>query len=87
MELVRIARSNVAFGSSAAPRHTISSRSAFGPIGLPPVRQTPLRCNLRLVQTKLNELVQLNQWGPYSYSRDELVGLLDAALSGDAAAE
>lgn len=39
------------------------------------------------IQTKLNELVQLNQWGPYSYSRDELVGLLDAALSGDAAAE
>ena len=39
------------------------------------------------IQTKLNELVQLNQWGPYSYSRDELVDLLDAALSGDAAAE
>ncbi|MCH8249709.1 MAG: SDR family NAD(P)-dependent oxidoreductase [Proteobacteria bacterium] len=39
------------------------------------------------IQTKLNELVQLNQWGPYSYSRDELVELLDAALSGDAAAE
>ena len=39
------------------------------------------------IQTKLNELVQLNQWGPYSYSRDELVGLLDAALSGDTAAE
>ena len=39
------------------------------------------------IQTKLNELVQLNQWGPYSYSRDELVELLDDALSGDAAAE
>ena len=39
------------------------------------------------IQAKLNELVQLNQWGPYSYSRDELVELLDDALSGDAAAE
>ena len=39
------------------------------------------------IQTKLNELVQLNQWGPYSYSRDELVELLDDALSGDAATE
>ncbi len=41
----------------------------------------------RTVRTKVNELVQLNQWGPYSYSRDELVELLDDALSGDAAAE
>ena len=39
------------------------------------------------IQTKLNELVQLNQWGPYSYSRDELVELLDDALSPDTAAE
>ncbi len=39
------------------------------------------------IQVKLNELVQLNQWGPYSYSRDELVELLDGALSGHAAAE
>ena len=39
------------------------------------------------IQAKLNELVQLNQWGPYSYSRDELVELLDGALSGDAATE
>ncbi len=35
------------------------------------------------VRTKLNELVQLNQWGPYSYSRDQLVELLDKALAGD----
>ena len=35
------------------------------------------------IGTKINELVQLNQWGPYSYSRDELVGMLDEALSGE----
>jgi NAD(P)-dependent dehydrogenase (short-subunit alcohol dehydrogenase family) len=34
------------------------------------------------ISTKVNELVQLNQWGPYSYSRDELVKLLDEALAG-----
>lgn len=39
------------------------------------------------IRTKVNELVQLNQWGPYSYSRDELVDMLDAALTGDAPAE
>ena len=39
------------------------------------------------IRTKVNELVQLNQWGPYSYSRDELVELLDKALSGDAPSE
>jgi hypothetical protein len=39
------------------------------------------------IGTKVNELVQLNQWGPYSYSRDQLVEMLDAALSGDAAAD
>jgi len=41
----------------------------------------------RTIRTKVNELVQLNQWGPYSYSRDQLVELLDEALSGDAASE
>jgi len=35
------------------------------------------------IGTKVNELVQLNQWGPYSYSRDELVEMLDKALAGD----
>ena len=39
------------------------------------------------IRTKVNELVQLNQWGPYSYSREQLVELLDAALSEDAPAE
>ena len=33
------------------------------------------------IGTKINELVQLNQWGPYSYSRDELVKMLDETLS------
>ena len=36
------------------------------------------------ISTQVNELVQLNQWGPYSYTRDELVALLDEALAGDA---
>ena len=39
------------------------------------------------IRTKMNELVQLNQWGPYSYGREELVGLLDDALAGDAPTE
>mgnify|MGYP001814252778 FL=1 len=39
------------------------------------------------IQTKLNELVQLNTWGPYSYSRDQLVDMLDKAISGDAASD
>lgn len=34
------------------------------------------------IGTKVNELVQLNAWGPYSYSRDELVKMLDEALAG-----
>ena len=39
------------------------------------------------IRTKFNELVQLNQWGPYSYDRDQLVELLDDVLAGDAASE
>ena len=39
------------------------------------------------IGTKINELVQLNTWGPYSYSRDELVEMLDAALAGEDDAE
>lgn len=39
------------------------------------------------IKTKVNELVELNTWGPYSYSRDQLVELLDQALAGDAAAK
>ena len=35
----------------------------------------------RTISTKMTELVQLNKWGPYSYSRDELVKILDAALN------
>ena len=29
------------------------------------------------IGTKVQQLVQLNQWGPYTYSRDELIGMLD----------
>lgn len=39
------------------------------------------------ISTKIRELVQLNEWGPYRYSRDQLVEMLDAALAGDASPE
>lgn len=39
------------------------------------------------IRTKVNELVQLNTWGPHSYSRDELIEMLDEALAGDAPSE
>jgi hypothetical protein len=39
------------------------------------------------IRTKVTELVQLNAWGPYSYSRDELIKLLDEALSGKDSSE
>jgi NAD(P)-dependent dehydrogenase (short-subunit alcohol dehydrogenase family) len=39
------------------------------------------------IGTKVNELVQLNQRGPYSYSRDELIKMLDAALAPEAPKE
>lgn len=34
------------------------------------------------IGTKVGELVQLNQWGPYSYSREELIAILDEAIAG-----
>lgn len=37
------------------------------------------------IRTKVRELTELNAWGPYSYTRDELVELLDAALAPPAA--
>lgn len=36
------------------------------------------------IKTKVTELVQLNEWGPYSYSRDQLVDMIDEALSAPA---
>ena len=39
------------------------------------------------IGTKINELVQLNTWGPYSYSRDQLVEMLDKAISENTASE
>jgi hypothetical protein len=39
------------------------------------------------IRTQINELVQLNTWGPHSYSRDQLVEMLDEALAGGASAE
>jgi NAD(P)-dependent dehydrogenase (short-subunit alcohol dehydrogenase family) len=35
----------------------------------------------RTIRKAIEELVQLNTWGPYSYSRDDLVQMLDEALS------
>jgi NAD(P)-dependent dehydrogenase (short-subunit alcohol dehydrogenase family) len=35
------------------------------------------------IRTQINELVQLNTWGPHSYTRDQLVEMLDEALAGD----
>ena len=35
----------------------------------------------RTIRTKMAELVQLKGWGPYSYSRDELVKILDETLN------
>ena len=39
------------------------------------------------IRTKMAELVQLNGWGPHSYSRDELVKILDETLNPPAAEE
>ncbi len=33
------------------------------------------------INTKVRQLVELNQWGPHSYSRDQLVEMLDKALA------
>ncbi|MDJ0708875.1 MAG: SDR family NAD(P)-dependent oxidoreductase [Woeseiaceae bacterium] len=37
------------------------------------------------IRAKVNELVQLNTWGPHSFSRDELVAILDDTLNPPAA--
>ena len=39
------------------------------------------------IRTKVYELAQLNQWGPYSYSRDQLIELLDEAIADHAPIE
>lgn len=39
------------------------------------------------IRTKVVELVQLNQWGPYSYDRDELIKMLDEVLDEQSAAD
>jgi NAD(P)-dependent dehydrogenase (short-subunit alcohol dehydrogenase family) len=36
------------------------------------------------IRTKIQQLLQLNEWGPYSYSDEELVSLLQAALASSA---
>lgn len=33
------------------------------------------------INTKVRQLVQLNQWGPHAYSRDELVEMLDKVIA------
>ena len=39
------------------------------------------------IRQAVNEVVQLNKWGPYSYNRDELVQILDEALNPPAETE
>jgi NAD(P)-dependent dehydrogenase (short-subunit alcohol dehydrogenase family) len=39
------------------------------------------------IRAKINELVQLNTWGPYSYSRDQLVEMIDQTLNPPPPAE
>jgi len=39
------------------------------------------------IGTKINELVQLNQWSPHGFSRDELVQMLDEAMNPEPEAE
>ncbi len=39
------------------------------------------------IGTKVQQLVELNQWGPHSYSRDQLVDMLDKALATQRASE
>jgi len=39
------------------------------------------------IRTAITEVAQLNAWGPHSYSRDELVQMLDEALNPPAAEE
>ena len=39
------------------------------------------------IRKKMQELTQLNTWGPYSFSRDELVQILDETLNPPPAAE
>jgi NAD(P)-dependent dehydrogenase (short-subunit alcohol dehydrogenase family) len=34
-----------------------------------------------VINTKIEQLLQLNEWGPYSYSRDELVEVLDNIIA------
>ena len=36
------------------------------------------------ITTKIQQLVELNQWGPYRYDREALIGLLDVALAEEA---
>ena len=33
------------------------------------------------IRQAITELVQLNEWGPYSFSRDELVKMLDETMA------
>jgi NAD(P)-dependent dehydrogenase (short-subunit alcohol dehydrogenase family) len=39
------------------------------------------QAQLLTISTKINQLVELNQWGPYGYSRDEIVEMLDKAIA------
>jgi hypothetical protein len=39
---------------------------------------------LYTINTMINRLVELNQWGPHTYTRDQLVEMLDKATADKA---
>ena len=62
---------------SAALLHFLSSDAPLHRYMVVPVEQQ----GHATITALINELAQLNRWGPYSYSRDELVEMLDQALA------
>ena len=62
---------------SAALLHFLSSDAPLRRYMVVPVEQQ----GRATITALISELAQLNKWGPYSYSRDELVEMLDQALA------
>ena len=62
---------------SAAYMHALFDPKPLRRYVVAPNKQT----QARTISTKVRQLAELNQWGPYSYSRDELVQMLDKALA------
>lgn len=62
---------------SAALLHALSAAAPLRRYMVVPVEQQ----GRATIAALIGELAQLNAWGPYSYSRDELVEMLDQALA------